>query len=110
MQYAHSKLAVVLFSLFFAEKVRGDNIHVYALDPGSFLNTRMVQETWGPSSRNPEIGADAHMYLACSPEIASVTGQFFTGQRAATAHGQAYDPAAQQQLWEVTSQLLQAKI
>ncbi len=107
--YAHSKLAVVLFSLYFAEQVRDDHVNVYALDPGSFLNTRMVQETWGPSSRNPEIGANAHMYLACSPELASVTGQFFIGQRASTAHGQAYDPAAQEQLWRTTAQLLLAK-
>lgn len=104
--YAQSKLAVISFSLYLAEQVRDSGVTVNALDPGSFLNTNMVKETWGESARSPESGAQAHLFLACAPELEQVTGQFFCELRAAQAHEKAYAPQAQQRLWEWTLKVL----
>lgn len=106
--YAQSKLAVINFSLSLAERVRDLGVTVNALDPGSFLNTRMVKETWGESARSPESGALAHLFLAAAPELEQVTGQFFSELRTAQAHEQAYEKEAQNRLWDFTQSTLGA--
>lgn len=104
--YAQSKLAVIMFSLLFAEKIRDEGITVNALDPGSFLNTRMVQQAYGVTGNSPDTGAIAQLFLACAPELNGVTMQYFSQLRPAKANEQAYDLIAQQRLWEITNQLL----
>lgn len=104
--YAESKLAVVLFSFYLAELVKDQEVKVYALDPGSLLNTQMVKESFGASERSPEIGANAQILLATSPELESKTGSFFTEEEFSRAHEQAYDRNIQKQLWEMTSEHL----
>ncbi|WP_120497398.1 SDR family NAD(P)-dependent oxidoreductase [Kiloniella sp. EL199] len=104
--YAQSKLAVVIFSLFYAEQVRDRNVTVNALDPGSFLNTRMVKEAYGSSAVSPETGARAHVFLACASELDAVTGQYFDQMKPGKAHEQAYNEEDQEHLWQVTNQLL----
>jgi len=43
-------------------------------------------------------GADAVLKLATSTDLASRTGLYFDGPRAAPAHAQAYDAAARERL------------
>lgn len=104
--YAQSKLAVIMFSFLFAKKVRDECVTVNALDPGSFLNTRMVQQAYGVTGNSPESGAIAQLFLASAPELNGVTMQYFSQLRPAKANAQAYDFLAQQRLWEITNQLL----
>ncbi|PKH87524.1 SDR family NAD(P)-dependent oxidoreductase [Colwellia sp. Bg11-28] len=104
--YAQSKLAVVMFSTFFAEQIRDEGITINALDPGSFLNTRMVQQAYGGSNNSPESGALAQLFLACAPELNGVTGQYFTQLRPDRANEQAYNLTAQKRLWALTKQLI----
>ncbi|MEH6445648.1 MAG: SDR family NAD(P)-dependent oxidoreductase [Oceanospirillaceae bacterium] len=104
--YAQSKLAVIMFSLLFAKKIRDQGVTVNALDPGSFLNTRMVQQAYGVTGSNPESGAITQLFLACAPELDGVTMQYFSQLRPAKANEQAYDLIAQQRLWDITNQLL----
>lgn len=103
--YARSKLAVIMFSFWFAEKVSESGVSVNALDPGSFLNTRMVREAFGVPPRDPEIGVRAHLYLACDAELESVTGEYYIEGRLGRAHGAAYDTATQDELARITDEL-----
>ena len=104
--YAQSKLAVIMFSLLFAKKNRDEGVTVNSLDPGSFLNTRMVKQAYGATENSPESGAITQLFLACAPELKGVTMQYFSQLRPAKANEQAYDVIAQQRLWEVTNKLL----
>ena len=55
---------------------------------------------------NEEEGAATSIYLASSPEVAGVTGQYFVKKQPVRAVDYAYDEAAQQQLWAVSEALL----
>lgn len=56
---------------------------------------------------SPEKGAETLIYLASSPEVASVSGQYFHRCRATTPSPQARDDAAAARLWAVSEQLAQ---
>jgi hypothetical protein len=43
--------------------------------------------------------------LAVSPELEGVTGRYFDGVNESRAHEQAYDRAARQRLWELSTRL-----
>ncbi len=98
--YRQSKLAQVMFTFDLAEDLRGTPITVNCLHPASLMPTRMVAETdyfEGPVSTVEE-GARAVEYLATSPELEGVTGEYFEGRRRARADAQAYDPKARRRL------------
>ena len=103
--YGQSKLAQILFTFELAERLRGSGITVNCQHPGSLLDTKMVRETFGQPWGKPESGAEAEVYLATSPALADVTGQYFDQTTIATANPQAYDPQARLKLWELSEQL-----
>ena len=100
--YAQSKLALIMFTIDLAAKLRGQDITVNALHPGTYLNTKMVREAginpWG----DPASGADAEVYLALSPELDRVTGKYFNVDKETLADSQAYNAQARQRLWHLS--------
>ncbi|WP_087020207.1 SDR family NAD(P)-dependent oxidoreductase [Thaumasiovibrio subtropicus] len=106
--YAHSKLAVIMFSFALSKQLEDEQVNINALDPGSYLNTNIVKETYGGSSRSPEIGALAQLQLATGKNTADITGRYYSEMNEARAHAQAYDSAAQTQLLAKTEQWLSA--
>jgi hypothetical protein len=59
----------------------------------------------GPFSLSPEKGADTSVYLASSPDVAGVTGKYFTKRRAVQTTPETYDEAAAKRLWEASVNL-----
>ena len=103
--YSQSKLALVMFTFDLAEELKGEQVTVNCLHPATFMNTKMVYESVGYSLSTVEEGLDAVMYLATSPALDNVTGQYFDQQRKARAHSQAYDPHVRRQLRQVSERL-----
>jgi len=107
--YRQSKLALITFTIDLAEKLKGDNITVNSLHPGTYLNTNMVRRSgitpWG----EPETGADAIVYLATDPKLNGVTGKYFDVKSEARADSQAYDPQARKRLWEMSVKLTEIR-
>ena len=103
--YCQSKLALIMFTIDLAEKLKDEKITVNSLHPGTYLNTNMVRNAgispWG----EPESGADAETYLALSPELEDVTGKYFNVKSQAKADSQAYDANARKKLWDISIKL-----
>ena len=106
LAYAQSKLALTMWTFYLA-KVQ-NSVDVVAVNPGSLLNTKMVQEAygqfWSPASK----GADILCALADSEQYPSVNGQYFDNDKGGFnhAHRDAYDQDKLEALIEKTNQLL----
>jgi NAD(P)-dependent dehydrogenase (short-subunit alcohol dehydrogenase family) len=103
--YCRSKLALIMFTIDLAEQLKGDNITVNSLHPGTYLDTNMVREAKIKPMGTAQSGADAEVYLATSPEVKYSTGKYFNVKREARANVQAYDSQARKQLRDLSLQL-----
>ena len=109
--YRQSKLAQVMFTFDLAEKLSKSGVTVNSLHPATLMNTKMVLETdyFGGSMSTVEKGARAVEYLAMSPEVGSVTGEYFDGKQRARANSQAYNREARRQLRLLSEELTMLK-
>jgi NAD(P)-dependent dehydrogenase (short-subunit alcohol dehydrogenase family) len=58
---------------------------------------------------SPEKAADTLVYLAISPAVESVTGQYFVKNKAVLASAACYDPELARRVWDVTNKLVDLK-
>ena len=115
--YSRSKLANILFTSELARRLEGTGVTANSLHPGTvatgfardddakgFLafGVRLIK----PFILTPEKGARTSVYLASSPEVAGVTGQYFVKCRARTPSPAARDEAAAALLWSVSEELV----
>ena len=115
--YSQSKLANVLFSNALARRLEGSGITVNSLHPG-LVATRFGDNSKNPLMRlamsvvkrfgaiSPERGAETSIYLASSPDIAQVSGNYFDKKKSVAPNPIALDSTAQERLWEVSSKLV----
>ncbi|MGP4972599.1 SDR family NAD(P)-dependent oxidoreductase [Psychrobacter alimentarius] len=75
--YAQSKLALTMWSMALAEKIASDDINVIVVNPGSLLNTKMVDEAYGQYWSSADKGANILAELAISNEFTDDTGKYF---------------------------------
>ncbi|HAS40290.1 MAG TPA: short-chain dehydrogenase [Microscillaceae bacterium] len=104
--YAQSKLALTMWSFHLANTLSG--ISVIAVNPGSLLNTKMVQEAYGQHWSSADKGADILYQLAISTDYEGITGKYFDNDRGGfgKAHQDAYDSVAIQNLINTTEEVL----
>ena len=87
--YAQSKLALTMWSMDLADTVAADDINVIAVNPGSLLNTKMVDEAYGEYWSSADKGANILAELAISDEFANDSGKYFDNDIKDGAHGDA---------------------
>ncbi|CAN5689467.1 SDR family oxidoreductase [soil metagenome] len=112
--YCRSKLANLLFTYELARRLEGTGITVNALHPG-FVATNFFQGNgpigWlmrrasGLVAIAPEAGARTTIYLATSPEVEGVSGQYFVKQRPVESSPKSKVKAAMERLWRVSEDL-----
>ncbi len=112
--YADSKLANVLFTYELARRLEGSGVTANALHPGA-VRTNFAVETAGlfgvlfglvrPLMLSPEQGARTSIYLASSPEVATVSGSYFVNCRPRKSSPNSYDRTAQSRLWALSEEL-----
>ena len=109
--YRQSKLALIMFTFDLAEELSKSGVTVNSLHPATLMNTKMVLESdyFGGPMSTVEEGARAVEYLAVSPEVDSVTGEYFYGNQRAHANPQAYDKGARRKLWMLSEKLTRFK-
>jgi NAD(P)-dependent dehydrogenase (short-subunit alcohol dehydrogenase family) len=112
--YGQAKLALVLFTYELARRLAGTQVTVNALHPG-FVATGIGQEGGGivklfaPLMKliasSPKEGAQTSVYLASSPEVAGVTGQYFKKEQAVPSGPPSYQEDTARRLWEIASRM-----
>jgi len=112
--YGRSKLMNVLFTRELARRLEGTGVTVNAMHPG-FVRTGFGHNNpgllgtlvkWGQVfARSPERGARTLVYLANSPEVDRVSGEYFQDERRKRPSLAAQDMAVARRLWEVSVRL-----
>jgi NAD(P)-dependent dehydrogenase (short-subunit alcohol dehydrogenase family) len=106
--YGRSKLCNILFTRELSRRWSGQGITANSLHPG-FVATRFGDGSGGWLSRavglaktvaiSPQKGAQTLVYLASSPDVAGISGEYFHKCRPATPTPEARDDAAAKRLW-----------
>lgn len=113
--YGQAKLANILFTRELARRLEGTGVTANCVHPGAVGTNMGVDRETGfgrtimsllrPFFLTPEQGADTAIYLATSPEVSGVTGQYFYRRKPAPVSKQAQDDEAAKRLWEVSEAL-----
>jgi NAD(P)-dependent dehydrogenase (short-subunit alcohol dehydrogenase family) len=113
--YPQSKLASLMFTYELARRLEGTGVTANVLHPG-VVNTGFGAEDPGvifkvlvpfmrPFMKTPAKGAATSIFLASSPEVDGVSGQYFADSSPRTSSKASYDVAAATRLWEVSAAL-----
>lgn len=112
--YGRSKLCNILFTRELARRLANTGVTSNCLHPG-FVATRFGDETGGWISfgirvgkrfaLTPLQGAETLVFLASSPEVATVSGEYFYECRPKTPSREAQDDAKAERLWAETARL-----
>lgn len=113
--YANSKLANILFNRELARRLAGTGATANCMHPG-IVNTRWGDNVGGIASlivgigkavigRTPAKGADTVVYLASSPDVANVTGEYFVDRHPTRPSAAAQDDEAARRLWDESVRL-----
>jgi retinol dehydrogenase-14 len=114
--YSQSKLANVMFSNELARRLKGTGVTANSLHPGVVRTNFGAEDQAGfftvvgglvrPFLKTPAQGAQTSIYLASSPDVEGVTGQFFADRKRKTANKVAYDTDMAARLWRVSADLV----
>ncbi len=92
--YAQSKLALTMWSRRMALALGDKGPVILAVNPGSMLGSKMVQEGFGVAGSDLRIGADILVRAALADEFATASGLYFDNDAGqfASPHIDALDP------------------
>jgi NAD(P)-dependent dehydrogenase (short-subunit alcohol dehydrogenase family) len=103
--YAQSKLAQITYANDLAAHLLASGITVNSLHPATFMPTKIVLDERRTSVDSLDRGVESAVRVAVDPELDTVTGHFFDREQETRAESQAYDPAAQRALRELSERL-----
>ncbi len=112
--YARTKLANVLFTYELTRRLHGTHLTVNCVHPG-VIATKLLGDYVGVPKAlqfvtriagiSPEKGALSPLYLASSPDLEGITGQYFVNRKEVRSSSVSYDRTAARRLWQVSAQL-----
>jgi NAD(P)-dependent dehydrogenase (short-subunit alcohol dehydrogenase family) len=113
--YSRSKLANVLFTRELARRLAGSGVTANCLHPGVVRSDfgsggelgGVLGIGWAvmqPFLLSPRQGADTSIYLASSPDVAGISGEYFDRRRVARTSTRARDMEAAARLWRVSAE------
>jgi len=113
--YSRSKLCNILFNRELARRLAGSGVTANALHPG-FVATRFGNDSGGIvravlkvakpiGAISPEEGARTIIYLASSPDVAAVSGEYFYECKPATPTAEARNDEDAKRLWVISQQI-----
>jgi NAD(P)-dependent dehydrogenase (short-subunit alcohol dehydrogenase family) len=111
--YGRSKLALMMATYAWAQRLAGTGVTANVVHPGVVATgiaavPGIAGLIWGlgmPFMLTPEQGADTPLHVALAPELAGITSTYFKRRKAAAPNCQALDPAIVARLWAETERL-----
>jgi len=112
--YAHSKLANVLFTYELARRISTTAVTVNALHPGFVqselyrhfgIMTPLVKFFAGLVGKSAPEGAETPIYLASSPEVGEITGQYFSNCKPKESSPVTYAEKQAERLWSLSESM-----
>lgn len=112
--YGTSKLMNILFTRELARRLNGTTVTANCLHPG-FVDSNFGENNGGFFNAmmrvvkvfaiNAEKGADTSVFLASSPEVAGITGEYFSRSKVAWTYSAARDMEMAARLWDETAHI-----
>ncbi len=112
--YGAAKLCNIWFAREAAHRLRARRITSNSLHPGTVRTNfgqsggwlfRKGARVFGPLLKSPQQGAQTSIYVASSPEIEGVTGEFFRNSKVTRPSTRARDDASARELWTLSERL-----
>lgn len=112
--YADSKLANILFTRALARRLAGTRVTTNALHPGVVRShfwshtgpaLGLFARLASPFMVSSEEGARTSVYLAASPAVEGVSGEYFKRSQRARPRQNALDESTAERLWQVSAEL-----
>jgi retinol dehydrogenase-12 len=112
--YGHSKLCNLLWTRELAQQLQGSGVSANCLHPGAVGTglgnqnapwARHVTRLLRPFFRTPERGARSSIYLATSPQVEGVSGQYYYDCKPIRPKPWAEDDEAARQLWRLSQRM-----
>jgi NAD(P)-dependent dehydrogenase (short-subunit alcohol dehydrogenase family) len=113
--YNESKLANVLFTKALARRLAGTGVTVNAVHPGVVATElaraypALLVKVFHLFLKTPAQGAECSLYVATSPELDAVTGEYFENSKSKVASAAARDEVAQERLWKVSENMTRSE-
>ncbi|CAA0102854.1 Rhamnolipids biosynthesis 3-oxoacyl-[acyl-carrier-protein] reductase [Zhongshania aliphaticivorans] len=115
--YGHSKLCNILWTRQLAKKLEGSGVTANCVHPGA-VNTSLGQQEhiligkviavlMKPFFRSPAAGAATSIFVATSPTLDNVSGEYFSNSKPKGIRPWATDDQAAERLWQVSKDYTQ---
>ena len=110
-RYGETKLANILFTTELARRLDGTGVTANCFHPGlvatgfnrnNGLLMNLAMTVLRPVSRRPEKGAETLVWLVIAPDIANVSGAYFSDLEQRPPSPEAQDVEAARRLWEIS--------
>ncbi len=107
--YTTTKLALVMFTKELAERLESSGITCNCLHPGA-VDTKMLRARF-PDFKGISLqaGAATSVYLASSPDVETISGEYFDACKIAPYSPLADDRELRKRLWELSERLTQCQ-
>jgi NAD(P)-dependent dehydrogenase (short-subunit alcohol dehydrogenase family) len=101
-----------LYTRLLAKKLEGTGVTVNTVHPGMNKTdlgrdasgfSRMIFKMMG---KDPKIGAETSIYLASSPEVENITGEYFAKKEIKKSSKESYDMDLAKKIWDVSEKYL----
>ena len=109
--YSMTKLANILFTLQLDKQLQGTGVTANSLHPG-VINTKLYKNYMGSggpggaADKELEHGAETSVYLAVSPEVAGISGKYFSNQTVREPSASSQNRETARHLWKVSTEFV----
>ena len=116
--YYQTRLGMVLFTFALARRLEGSGVTANVLHPGIVKTNLSYNYMGNPVFRffeqliavSPQKGAEMGLYLATSPEVEGITGEYFTKKKVQSATETARNQRVQERLWKLSEALSEKSV
>jgi NAD(P)-dependent dehydrogenase (short-subunit alcohol dehydrogenase family) len=114
--YGQSKLLMNAFTFELARRLEGTEVTANCLHPGVVATNiwpadapwfvKLLVGVMKPFMLNSKQGANVSLYLATSPDVANVSGQYFVKSKPANSNPLSRDPKVMTEIWRWTEKMI----